>query len=178
MDEDPDGLDDVGAAAMVDDEGQGSADHQVLEFEVGGDRFAVDVEELVLIDEDVAVTRLPRSPEAVVGITDMRGDVTGVLEPSTLLGVDGDGDRRYLLVTEGRGERQKVGLLVDDVERVRGYDESDVDRSEDLDELDSEGLSNDVVRGVIRREESDEVRLIGWISLDDVMEEVEDGVDA
>lgn len=171
------GMDDV-ASAPDDEAGASEADHEVLEFGVSGDRFAVDVDELVSIDEDVALTRLPRSPPAIVGITDMRGDVTAVLEPGSVLGVDAEGTRRYLLVTEGRGERQKIGLLVDDVERVRAYDDEDVDVRDDLDEFASPGLENDVVRGVIRDERDGDVALVGLLSFDEIVARAEEGAGA
>lgn len=143
-----------------------SADHQVLEFVVGDDVFGVDVDELVLIDDDVSVTRLPRSPGAVRGITDMRGDVTAIVDPRVVLGIEASGAERYLLVTEGRGERQKVGLLADDVMRVRSYDDHQVDDPAEIADLEAPGLDQAVVEGVIRREDDDGVTLVGLLSLD------------
>lgn len=167
----------VEAAELEGDLELGSeADHQVLEFEVAGDVYAVDVDDLVLIDDDVALTRLPRSPDAIRGVTDMRGDVTAVVDPHVVLDVGDEGSRRYLLVTEGVGERQKIGLLVDDVNRVRSYDDADLDRREELEELDSEGIQQAVVEGVFRRERDDDVTLIGLLSLDVVVDRVVEGV--
>ncbi|MFB6131968.1 MAG: chemotaxis protein CheW [Halanaeroarchaeum sp.] len=119
----------------------------VLEFSLGDGRYCIDiahVDEIVDATEDV--TPVPDSPAQVVGVVDLRGETTTVVDPKVSLGLDTDSEGRRIVVLS---EFDGTGLLIDDVHQVRDVDEQNVDTS----------TSSESTRGVIRRDD----RFVIWV---------------
>lgn len=106
-----------------DDEGLGArtgdATEQVVVFDVAGENYGVTVDavrEVLRVPE--AMTRLPRSPDLIVGAIDVRGTVLAVIDQRRRFGLPpGEaGPRRRIVVIEAGGN--VAGLLVDGVSRM------------------------------------------------------------
>ncbi|MFB6268375.1 MAG: chemotaxis protein CheW [Halobacterium sp.] len=122
----------------------------VLEFSLDGDRYCIDiahVDEIVDATEDV--TQIPNADAHVVGVVDLRGETTTVVDPRVKLGVDGTADGKRIVVLS---EHDATGLLVDDVHEVESADPDDVDES----------AASETSRGVIRRDD----RFVVWVKPD------------
>ncbi|GAB7010661.1 chemotaxis protein CheW [Halorubrum trueperi] len=116
---------------------------QLLEFRLGGERYCIDIayiDEIVNMDE---IRSLPTAPEHVVGVTDLRGRTTTVIDPSVVLDVDYDSDRSHIVVldtdelTESDGA---VGWLVEDVRQVITASEDDLERTSTMDNTPVSGV--------------------------------------
>lgn len=101
----------------------GGATEQVVVFDVAGESYGVPVgavREVLRVPE--AMTRLPRSPDLVVGAIDVRGTVLAVVDQRRRFGLaPGEaGQRRRIVVLEAGGTA--AGLLVDGVSRMLRLD--------------------------------------------------------
>ena len=95
------------------------ATEQVVVFDVAGESYGVPVgavREVLRVPE--TMTRLPRSPDLVVGAIDVRGTVLAVVDQRRRFGLPpGEADpRRRIVVLEAGGA--VAGLLVDGVSRM------------------------------------------------------------
>jgi chemotaxis signal transduction protein len=85
----------------------------VLMFEVGGAAYAIGVEQTEGVVDCPRITPLPSPPEAVAGLTSVRGRMTVVMELGSN-SVEQTVKRRLILV---KGDAQ-LGLLADRIEGV------------------------------------------------------------
>lgn len=114
------------AADLHDDiESEETMDHsetdeaQLVVYQLDGQEFGVDIHSVQeIIRVPPALSRVPRAPEAVEGIINLRGMVLPVLEMRRSFGLDamGRNDRQRILVLNVAGTR--TGYIVDSVAEV------------------------------------------------------------
>ncbi|WP_336037660.1 chemotaxis protein CheW [Halobacterium yunchengense] len=122
----------------------------VLEFSLGDDRFCIDIAHVdEIVDATGDVTQIPNADDHVVGVVDLRGETTTVVDPRVRLDVGGDADGDRIVVLS---EHDATGLLVDDVHEVEGADPDAVDES----------AASATTRGVVRRDD----RFVVWVDPD------------
>ncbi|NIB99353.1 chemotaxis protein CheW [Halobacterium sp. R2-5] len=122
----------------------------VLEFSLGEDRYCIDiahVDEIVDATEDV--TPIPNADAHVVGVVDLRGETTTVVDPRVRLGINGEANGKRIVVLS---EHESTGLLVDDVHEVESVDPEAIDES----------AASESTRGVVRRDD----RFVVWVKPD------------
>jgi purine-binding chemotaxis protein CheW len=90
---------------------------RVLVAQLGDERIALPLREVVEVIDAPTVTPLPLTPVDVIGQCAWRGQWVPVLDPAQLLGVARRGGAGTLLVARGR--HRPFALLVDDVDDVR-----------------------------------------------------------
>jgi purine-binding chemotaxis protein CheW len=149
---------------------------QVVEFRLGEDYCAVDIDEVDGIVEIKKVTRIPRTPDSVDGVMDLRGETTAIIDPRTFLGIDGDPperDEQNVLVLDRPDDKQKIGIRVDEVLEVTTYPEDKIDTDEDLADLDTRGIEEQVSRGIIRKQNGGGLDLIVWVDVDAIIAQLE-----
>lgn len=118
---------------------------RVLEFELGGERYCLDIEHVDEIVRGETVTRVPNTPEFVAGVVDLRGQITTVVDPRVLFEVDAGGGEDLLVVfdPDGFDDLGAIGWLVDDVDQVTPVADEEVTDSP---------VDGDHVRGVVERD--------------------------
>lgn len=119
------------------------ATEQVVVFDVAGESYGVPVgavREVLRVPE--TMTRLPRSPDLVVGAIDVRGTILAVIDQRRRFGLPpGEANpRRRIVVLEAGGAT--AGLLVDGVTRMLRLDADAIRPAPDF--------SGDAVNGVDR----------------------------
>ncbi|WP_353633715.1 chemotaxis protein CheW [Halobacterium sp. NMX12-1] len=127
-----------------------TSETDVLEFSLGEDRYCIDiahVDEIVDATEDV--TPIPNADANVVGVVDLRGETTTVVDPRVRLGIKGSPDGSRIVVLS---EHESTGLLVDDVHEVESVDSDEIDDS----------AASETTRGVVRRDD----RFVVWVDPD------------
>ena len=155
----------------------------VVEFFLGGERCAIDIDGVDGIVEMKQITRVPRAPDAVEGVMDLRGETTAVIDPKEFLAVEESGDEQNILVLDREGDKQKIGIRVDEVAEVTAYGEDQVDRNGELSGIQSGALEDELVKGVIRKPigEVDEdgnpedVELILWLDIERLIDRAAGG---
>jgi purine-binding chemotaxis protein CheW len=148
---------------------------EVVEFILGGERYALDIHLVREIVEMLQITPIPRAPPYISGVINLRGEITNIMNLNTMLGLvnqeQRDNQKIIVLVPEVVSG-SNVGIIVDDVIGVLQIAETDVERL-------GEGLASEVsgfVKGIIKlkRDEADKKNtyLIIWIDMQKVIEEV------
>lgn len=119
----------------------------VLEFSLGEGRYCLDISHVdEIVDAAEEITEIPNSPPHVIGVVDLRGETTTIVDPTVKLEVDEDTTgSRIIVLSEFDGK----GLLIDDVHQVEAVDPESVDTS----------TATESTKGVIRRED----RFVIWV---------------
>ncbi len=148
------------------EDAQRETEAEVVEFTLGEERCAMDIDSVDSIVETKQITRVPRAPEAVEGVMDLRGETTAVVDPKQFLAVGSTGSEESILVLDRDDDKQKIGIRVDDVEEVASYPKSQVDRNGDLSGIETSAIEAKLVKGVLRKH-------IGEVDDDGIPEDVE-----
>ncbi|OIB57062.1 chemotaxis protein CheW [Natrialba sp. SSL1] len=125
-------------------------------FSVGTHRLAVPVNDVRTTTElPTDMTQVPRSPAAIEGVTDLRGEITAVIDPTVHFPTDhSDGDREQLLVFDRGADEQAAAIHVNDVYGVDALPESDVFDDESIDDsvFDGDALEHPLVSALVKQE--------------------------
>lgn len=137
-----------------------AAEDVVLEwfvfFRIGEHRLALSVDEVATITERPDdVTRVPRSPPAIEGVTDLRGSITAVIDPRVQFpAAEERPDREQLVVLDRPTDEQSAAIQVDDVIGVDTVAEPNVLEESDLEdrELSGDALEHPLVVALLEQE--------------------------
>ncbi|GAB3670920.1 chemotaxis protein CheW [Halopiger thermotolerans] len=146
---------------------------QMLEFYLNDNRYAIEIGRVSAIVEMKDITRFPRGPEAIDGVTDLRGEITGVLDPTVMLDVDRNepSEDHYIVVLEREGDAQKLGIRVTDVSQAVTYRESQIDETGAV--MAAADAQHEFVEGIIKKNVDDETTLVAWLDIDALIETTE-----
>ena len=155
----------------------------ILEFTLGGESYAMDIQIAREIVEMLPITPIPRAPGHVTGLLNLRGEITTIFNIHHLLGIQSAKNREeqnIMVLVPDAFENTSVGMIVDEVHSVLTIDEKYIDTN--VRGVDS-GLS-DYVHGIIKLSEGDsgtteseenvqesEKRLIIWIDVRKILME-------
>ncbi|UWG47644.1 Chemotaxis signal transduction protein [Halanaeroarchaeum sp. HSR-CO] len=116
--------------------------YEVLEFDLEGKRYCVTLDTVdEIVTNDGAITEIPNTSPEVVGVMDLRGETTTIVDPRVSLGRKTGSRPKYVVVFES--EDRPVGWLIQDVYQVTTVD------GDHLDETVGEGAVN----GVFKRDD-------------------------
>jgi len=149
----------------------------VVEFELGGERYALDIQLAREIVEMIPITPIPRSPSYISGVINLRGEITNIMNLYTLLGLPDKGIRdnqKIIVLVPDAAGGSNVGIIVDDVSSVLQVTESDIDHM-------GEGFSSEFtsfVKGIIKTKSDDGDKkhksLIIWIDMLKILKDLAD----
>jgi len=92
---------------------------QFAVFRVGGEEYAIDIMRIMEIIRPQKVTRIPKAPEFVEGIINLRGKVVPVLDLRKRFGIDPeDADRKKIRIVIVKMAGRVLGVVVDEVTEV------------------------------------------------------------
>jgi purine-binding chemotaxis protein CheW len=100
------------------------ADLQVVVFQVGGERYGVEVGQVQSIERMSTITRVPRTLSFIRGVMNLRGIVVPVIDLRERFGLtaaESTDETRIIIV---HVDEMTVGLIVDSVLDVQMIDES------------------------------------------------------
>ncbi len=154
---------------------------EILEFDLGGESYAMDIGIAREIVEMLPITPIPRAPSHVTGLLNLRGEITTIIDLHHLLGITPSKERdeqKIMVLVPDMFENTSVGVIVDEVRSVLTIDESSVDTN--IKGVD-ENLS-DYVQGIIKLGEDEtlkseissegheaEKRLIIWVDVKKIL---------
>ena len=93
-------------------------ENQIVIFELGSEYFGVDIATVQSIIKVQPITKLPRTPEFIEGVTNLRGKVLPVIDLRKRFGLsprEADKNSRIIVVSINHNE---VGIIVDEVSEV------------------------------------------------------------
>ncbi|MBN1288556.1 MAG: chemotaxis protein CheW [Actinobacteria bacterium] len=138
---------------------------QLVAFKVGGEEFGVDVKKVEGVISLVDITRLPRAPEFVEGIINLRGQIIAVIDLATRLRIPESQQTAGSRIVVVEVEDIKVGLIVDSPE-VINITKGDIEPSPTIGMGD---IESSFIRGVAKIED----RLLILLDVDRVLSEGE-----
>jgi len=101
-----------------------------LTFSLGNENFAINVEQVEKILEFQPVTEVPKSPEYMLGVFNMRGEVIPMVDTRIKFGMEKTqitSSTCILVITiDNEGELIKLGSLVDSVNEVIKYYKNEI----------------------------------------------------
>ncbi|MCP4652117.1 MAG: chemotaxis protein CheW [Candidatus Omnitrophica bacterium] len=141
---------------------------QLVVFKLGGEEFAVNIQQVREIVRMVSITPIPRSPDFIEGVVNLRGQVLIIMELAKRLGlpVGTRSDKTRIIVAEVKDST--LGMIVDDVTEVLRIPVSRIEKTPELVEVD---ITKKYITGIGKLED----RLLILIDLANVLssEEIE-----
>ncbi|SFC71603.1 purine-binding chemotaxis protein CheW [Halobiforma haloterrestris] len=146
---------------------------QMLEFYLRDSRYAIEIDRVSAIVEMKDITRFPRGPDAIDGVTDLRGEITGVLDPTAMLDIERNelSEEHYIVVLERDDDKQKLGVRVTDVSQAVTYRESQIDDPNSAMDGDV-GAQHEFVEGIVKKNTDGETTLVTWLDVDEIIDNI------
>lgn len=152
-----------------------AASIDVVEFQLGEEHYALDIQIAREIVEMMPITPLPRAPEYLSGIINLRGEITNIIDLQNFLGLPGsegtESKKIVVLMPDATGG-SNIGIIVDDVHSVIQVREEDVERIGDG--VVASSISG-YVKGIIKIRDEDDRKarnLIIWLDVQRVISDL------
>lgn len=90
---------------------------QILIFEIGNEKYAIETSAVQGIDKMMDITKVPRAPECIKGLVNLRGNIISVYDISIILGLSGrkTASENILII---KTDDEQLGIIVDRVVEV------------------------------------------------------------
>jgi len=102
----------------------------IITFKIGAEVVGIDISKVREVTEIVKPMVVPRSPDFLLGLVNVRGEVVPVLSLKKRLGLGGDEIGNFLLVIEDEG--RVAGLKVDELLGTKKIVESKINLKSEL----------------------------------------------
>jgi purine-binding chemotaxis protein CheW len=122
---------------------------QLVGFELGNEKFGVDILSVKEIIRTVEITRVPRAPDFVEGIINLRGEVIPIIDLRLRLGVEKKAFDKTTRLIVVELDSQQVGFVVDVVSQVLRLPKETIEPPPDM----VTGVDSAYLEGVIRVED-------------------------
>lgn len=139
---------------------------QIIEFSLGKDLFAIDIQHVREIVEYKRIRPLPNTRAHIRGIIDLRGEITTIIDLALFLSQKSDlpDEKKRIIILDTGDMSQKTGILVDNVHSVLAIDQTMIDSSVHQGYDDS-----GYIQGIIRMRSADnasaKTELIIWLNI-------------
>jgi purine-binding chemotaxis protein CheW len=130
----------------------------IVEFEIGSGLYGMDISLVREIVEMLPITRLPGSQNCIVGVINLRGEVTMVISISELLNIKGESERKnekIIVMVPDLTRGSNIGIIVREVHSVLSVPVEDIEPFSGILATDSGGF----VKGIIKTSSGDKDRL-------------------
>ncbi|HIH69109.1 chemotaxis protein CheW [Methermicoccus shengliensis] len=100
---------------------------QVIVFNLGDERYGVDISQVREIIRPTQITRIPNAPDFVEGVINLRGQITTIINLRKRFGMQPkeiDNDTRIIVV---ENENAVIGMMVDTVNEVKYLSSADIE---------------------------------------------------
>lgn len=115
---------------------------QVVVFKLKDEQFAVETSKVQNISESMTITNVPKAPEYVKGLINLRGIVLSLIDINLLLDI-GKNEATQQSTIILKLEDDLIGIAVDEVDEVLEVDESILEKvSEERDKAYVKGVIN------------------------------------
>ncbi|RXE55500.1 chemotaxis protein CheW [Methanoculleus taiwanensis] len=147
----------------------------VVEFEIGGALYALDIQLAREIVEMMPITSVPRTPSYIAGIINLRGEITNIINLGNVLGLKSNGSsetQKIIVLVPDAANGSNVGIIVDDVSSVIQVPETDIEC------MDKAVSDEAYVKGIIKlggenqnADKKSQSNLVIWIDIQKILEE-------
>lgn len=140
---------------------------QLVGFVLGNEEYGVDIQKVQEINRILEITRVPRTPEFVMGVINLRGNVIPVINLRERFGLplkDNDKDVRIIVVEV---QTKIIGIMVDAVSEVLRIPASTIEPPPDI----VTGVDTKYIQGVGKLQD----RLLIMLDLDKILSHAQVG---
>jgi len=124
-----------------------------LTFRLGDELFAANVSKVIEILEVPKITKVPRSPDFMRGVVNLRGNVLSVIDSRTKFGLPPAEDTIntciIVMIVNVDGQDMTMGVIVDAVQEVMEIEESNI---QGLPEIGSK-YKTEFIEGMVKRDD-------------------------
>ncbi|MHB0877683.1 MAG: chemotaxis protein CheW [Anaerolineae bacterium] len=142
-------------------------DQQVVVFQLANESYGVDISKVQEIKAMVPITSVPRAPEFVEGVINLRGQITPVVNLHTRFGLENRDYSKETRIIVVNMDGDWVGLIVDSVSEVMRLSDDTIEHPSDL----VATVDSDFIRGIAK---VDEERLVILLDLDRMLRATRD----
>lgn len=115
---------------------------QVVVFRLGDEQFAVETAKVQGINDIMEITRVPKAPDYIKGLINLRGNVICLLDINLLLGINKKENVEQNNIIILKMEDEHVGITVDEVDEVLEIEEEILEKVDDQKKLYIKGVIN------------------------------------
>jgi len=119
---------------------------QVVAFQLGEEEYAVDILNVQEIVRLLNITRVPRSPEYIDGVVNLRGNIIPVVNLHRKFNIKVAGDVEDKRIVVLQFEEVKAGILVDKVSEVLYLDTSCIEETSKV----YNSIDAEIIKGVAK----------------------------
>lgn len=148
-----------------------AGEQQLVTFKLGNEEFGIPISQIQEIDRYSQITRVPRAPEFVDGVTNLRGEIIPVIDTRKRFGLEAKAadDHTRIIIVELAGT--KTGLLVDSVSQVLNIAAQDIAPPP---AAIGSGIDNEFIAGIGKV--ADGKRMIVLLNVEKILSRKEQGV--
>ncbi len=164
----------------MEQDGAAPGSHEILAFTIHESWFAIDIEMVREIIEMVPITPLPNTPHYICGVINLRGEITTVINLSSLIGSSTEKRReeqKIIVLSPDKTERVNLGLIVDEVVSVQQIEKKQLNILGD----DITAHTRTGIKGIIRVEPDERhgeieatglTKLVIWLKMEQIIDEI------
>lgn len=115
---------------------------QVVVFRLGDEQFAVETAKVQGINDIMEITRVPKAPNYIKGLINLRGNVISLLDINLLLNINKKENVEQNNIIILKMEDEHVGITVDEVDEVLEIEEEILEKVDDQKKLYIKGVIN------------------------------------
>lgn len=149
---------------------------EVLEFSLGTENYALDINIVREIVEMMPITIIPRAPVHITGVINLRGEIVNIVNLNTFLKIPVrpiTKDQKIIVLMPDAAGGNNVGMIVDNVSSVTEISASQVDCMTDS------IVGNDAkyIKGIITQDqdskEGGRKTLVIWLDIHKMFKDIE-----
>jgi purine-binding chemotaxis protein CheW len=95
---------------------------QIVIFELGGEKYAIETSNVQGINKMIDITEVPCAPGYIKGLINLRGSIITIVDPYVVLGIEDKAGKRENIMIVGAGG-ENTGIIVDRVVEVIDIDD-------------------------------------------------------
>ena len=122
---------------------------QLIIFKLGGEEYALNIDQIKEVVLTPGIARIPQTPEYIKGVANIRGTIIAIvdLNEKFKIGEEKDAIGRFTLVVES--DEFKIGILVKKVPNTLTVGEKEIERN--LSVLQYSDLDEECINGIVKK---------------------------
>ncbi|PKL56725.1 MAG: chemotaxis protein CheW [Methanomicrobiales archaeon HGW-Methanomicrobiales-5] len=149
---------------------------EVLEFTLGNEHYALDITPVREIVEMTPITVIPRAPEHITGVINLRGEIVNILNLNTFLKLPNQpitSSQKIIVFMPEAAKGNNVGVIVDNVSSVIEISDEQVDcMTEGIVGNESKYIKGIITTGTDGRDKEGR-GLIIWLDIQKMFKDIE-----
>ena len=122
---------------------------QVVSFKLGSEEYGVDIGQVQEINRMVAVTHVPRAPEFMEGVINLRGQLIPIIDLRARFGMERAEHSKSTRIVVTEIGTKRIGMVVDSVSEVLRLPLEQIEEAPDM----ISGVDTEYIRGVGKLDE-------------------------